>query len=239
MRIFVKSFLTAAAVIFGAVMFPGDVSAVEKEEGKQYIILMDDQRGNRDRINFVACDTPENYDKYMKSFNEKDSDNVMISLRDEKKCVLMTNDFFSNYYIRIKSMNPETGAVTEIIKEGLDGINTPYFTRIKPDKKLIQPTPYSAERMARRKSVFEQRKQTEGKKIKADNGYFCETFEDFRLVRYTEDRNLEKLIYRTKCLGLTSDIELEIVKVDESGITEYKVLSGSMKGKFVYAIYIE
>ena len=250
LRIFVKSFLTAAAVIFGAVMFPGDVSAAEKEdvfrktdwdENEQYIILSVSFINPEDKVTFIGCDTRENYDKYMQALRDNASDAVLAGLRSNNKCLVLKNTDW--YFIQVTEMDEKTGRITQVMRDYQGITDGPFFTDITLDKRFVRHLPYDekGEEAQKNKSEKFLAKWNKPFTLKRSK-FFCNSMYDYRKPKYdwrATDANLllieERYELEGKCFWIEKGTILSIVSRNRYQDIEYKVLSGPHEGKVVAA----
>ena len=187
-----------------------------------------------DMMNFTACDTAENFSKYMKTSRGDTSVNYVKELVENGNCVFLNNSPKSEYFIKISALNNDRTRVSQIIREDFFGNEKEYAVDIVPSSKLLnEKKPSNPEYERYKKIVNQYNKDKKGKEISFDmERVFCKSRKIFN-DGFLNDK-MDAYERSGECLRIKSGTKLRYEEIGDDLIVGYTVLSGSYKGKKLY-----
>ncbi len=189
---------------------------------------------SEEKMDFTACDTEENFSKYMETFRGDTRVNHIKGLVANGNCVLLNNHPKSEYFIKISALNKEKTRVSQIIQEDFFGNEIRYFTDIKPSENILSIKRPSSSTYTRYKNIIDKYNRTKkGKEISFDMGrLLCKSRKIF-LDGFMNDK-MDFYEDTGKCLRIKSGTKLRYGEIGPNLTYEYIILSGDHKGQQLY-----
>ena len=183
---------------------------------------------------FLACNSENNFKKYMKTFEGNSENNYIKPLIESGNCVFLSNSPKSEYFIKVSKVSGDGRKVLKVMKEDFFGNTTEYYTDISPSSNiLISNKPNRKEYERYINSIKEYNNTKRGKESSFDVGrVLCENRKTFNDAFFNDKME----IYRKekKCLLIQGGTKFRYEEMGEGLLAGYTVLSGVYKGKKLY-----
>jgi hypothetical protein len=182
---------------------------------------------------YVACDTKENFEKYMETLRGDTKINHVKNLVESKRCIFLKNSLDSDYFIRVAALNKDGTKVTQVLKEDFFGKEKKYFVDITPDlNDLTKKRPSSEEYKKVAKIINDYNQNKKGNEVSFEMArVFCKSRKLFH-ESFLTDKS-EEYENSGKCVRIKSGTKLRYEEMDDY-LAGYTVLSGPYKGMRLY-----
>ncbi len=188
----------------------------------------------KDKVEFLACDTQENFEKYMSTMDGETDVNYIEPLISSGKCTYLTNVWKTPYRIKVKKTNLQ-GTRTNIVEVIGHPDVRDYYVDIFLSKSILVIKDKEDIRIEKQIKEFKNKEKVvklEAPFIVCIDTYYYEKsfFSDW------SSGTTKNLMDEGMCVKLAKGTSLQKEEIDKNLYVKYKVLDGKYAGRFFFGI---